>query len=667
MLKKQTKTKFKEKKLNFLFDEINFKFKFFLILVLLLTAIIFLIVGFYNLIGAFLVFIAIFLIEIYGLLIFLKFWKARRLIINQLLYKLESENSRSFFSFPLSVVLCSNSGTILWYNDLFKNNFEFDKEILGLNFSKIVQNQVSSFCEKKGTQIKYKNKFFKIYGTFFKSSQTYLLLCEDVSDYAVLREKYVSSRLCVVYIVIDNYREILTNRKDSEKSTIVGRVDDLIEAFVDRHDGIMQKYREDEFFIVLKQKSLEKITETKFQILQTVKTTLQNEKKCDLTLSIGVGSQTSSFAECRKFAFQALDMALGRGGDQAAVKTPFSFQFYGGSSKEYYKSSRVKARVIAKAILELVKSCGNVIVMGHKFGDLDSVGASIGLTLALRHFKPNSFVALNREQNLSKNLIQNVENEKINDLIVDLDAAVELVDYDTLLIVVDTHNFKLLDSFELYDISKSVVVIDHHRKSVDCIEDAVIFYHEPYASSTCELVCELIQQFSDEKIIDPIASQSLLAGIMLDTKNFTIKVGVRTFEAAAYLKRLGADTVAVKKLFSSSISSYQKKAKIIMNSQIYRNCAIAVSEFKTDDMRIIAPQAADELLGIAGVEASFVIFELFDRVNITARSLGKLNVQIIMEHFKGGGHQMQAACQIENLSVQSVHEALIEAIDEWLN
>lgn len=663
--------KFKNRKkyFNFRISDFNKRLKIFLLLVFSFCVVLAFIIGFYSLSSAFLFFLAVVCISFYGFLLFLKYEKHKLSFLNQLLFDFESKSRHSLLSFPLPVVACYSNGIVFWHNEGFQSSFGFENDCVGLNLTYILKLPFKDFCVEDGVLVQNRAKSFRVYGTYSEKSKVFFFVFEDVTDFISLQQQFKLSKVCVLYVAIDNYREILMNRKDSEKSAIVGRVDDLLENFVDAHDGVMQKYREDEFFIILKQRNLDEIIKNKFPILQIVKNALTNEKQCELTISIGVGSGADSFSECKKFAFQALDMALGRGGDQAAIKTPSSFDFFGGNSKELYKSSRVKARVVARAFLELVKNASNVVVMGHKFADLDSSGSAVGLALVIRKLKKESFVAVDVEQNLSKILFEKIAEVGYNDIVVDLNVAMNLIDSNTLLIVVDTHNFNLLDSAQIYEACNNVVVIDHHRKAVDCVKNAVIFYHEPYASSTCELVCELVQQFGYEKLIGKIEAQAFLAGIMLDTKNFSIKSGVRTFEAAAYLKRCGADTTEVKKMFASSFDSYGKKAKIVVEAQIYRNCAISISKFKTSDMRIIAPQAADELLGIKGVDASFVLYELDveKTVFITARSMGKFNVQSIMERLGGGGHQLQAACQVKNADVNKVYELLLNAIDEWLS
>ena len=307
--------------------------------------------------------------------------------------------------------------------------------------------------------------------------------------------------------------------------------------------------------------------------------------------------------------------------------------------------------------------------MGHSFGDLDSVGASTGLASAVRLLGKNSYVAVDRKKNLAVQLIEYIEDTAKADFYISPQTAVESITDSDLLIIVDTHNKDFIESRELYKKAKNIVVIDHHRKTVNFIDNAVIFHHEPYASSASEMVTELIQyfKFDGSVSIDACYAEALLSGITLDTKNFIMRTGVRTFEAAAYLRKLGADTVTVKKLFSSSIESYKRRTQIVSSADIHNRCAIASTELKSDDIRIISPQAADDLLGISGVDASFVVYRTGDIVNISARSLGSMNVQVIMERLGGGGHQTMAAVQLKDISVAEAVDMLKKAIDESLN
>ena len=358
-------------------------------------------------------------------------------------------------------------------------------------------------------------------------------------------------------------------------------------------------------------------------------------------------------------------MALGRGGDQAVVKTLNGYDFYGGISKGIEKHTRVKSRIIATAMLELIETCENVIVMGHRASDLDAIGSAVALAQAIRRLGRPAIVAVDRKTTLASSLINRVSESGNENLFVHPDIAKDYVTRRTLLIIVDTHSPTFVESPELYRMCKNVVVIDHHRKLVTHIDNAVVFHHEPFASSTSEMVTELLQYFGDRCRPTREDAEALLSGIMLDTRNFVIRTGVRTFEAAAYLRRVGADTVAVRKLFSSTMDDYQRRSSLVQNAEIYRNCAIAVSERSFDDIRIVAPQAADELLGITEVDASFVIYNTGNDMSISARSMGDINVQVVMEYLGGGGHHTMAGAQLKGVTAEEAKAQLMKAIDQY--
>ena len=639
-------------------------FIFFSITFLLVFSLIY----FYN----FLLFIAIspFVLSCYVYLSFIciQFFKKRNLIFKQLFFDFKLKNKEDFEKLPIPLMVCSEKGLVLWRNKYLNAIVKSEKCNIGENFFssfKISEKNLKKTTNKNLKKIKLEGMEFNLYINFLPGSSVYLLYFQDISDFVSLKEKYDSSRPCVFYIMVDNFKEILANKKDSEKSVLIGKIDNIIEEFVDEYLGFMQKFRENEFLVVLEIRHLKNICDAKFEILKNVRRITEDENFY-LTLSIGVGAYGEDLKECSKFALEALDMALGRGGDQAAIKTPSNFEFYGGNSKGVERYTRVRTRVIAKSLLKLIHDADNVIIMGHKFGDLDSVGSAIVLASTIRKMRKKSYVVLNEKQTLAIKLINKIKENGYFDGIIEEEEAFKLLEFNTLLIIVDTHNPNFLESYELYENCKNVVIIDHHRKMVDCIKDAVIFYHEPYASSTCELVCELIQYFGDEFKLKPFEAEALLCGIILDTKNFTVKVGVRTFEAAGYLKRFGADTVSAGKFFSNSLELYKKKVQIVVNAKIYKGCAISQTDLTTKEVKIICPQAADELLKIVNIEASFVIYKLNDLICVTARSLGKFNVQVIMEYLGGGGHQLQAACQVKDSNIESVKQMLLKAIDKWL-
>ncbi|MCM1525215.1 MAG: DHH family phosphoesterase, partial [Ruminococcus sp.] len=369
-----------------------------------------------------------------------------------------------------------------------------------------------------------------------------------------------------------------------------------------------------------------------------------------------------------EMARQALDMTQGRGGDQVAVKDDKDFAFFGGNSSGMEKSTKVKTRIFSTSLVSLIKNSENVIIMGHAWGDLDALGAASGLCGAVRAMGCSAYVYSDVEHTLAGAIIDrlkdNIDDE--TELFIDEETALDMMNENSLLIIVDTNSKELLDSKPLYEKAEKVVFIDHHRQVVNSIDNAVLSLHEPYASSASEMVAEVIQYFSMEWELSCYYADAMLAGIMLDTKDFVMKTGVRTFEAAAFLKKLGADTVAVKQLFAISAETGIKRSQLIETSEIYRRCAIALSADGSGDIRVAAAQAADELLSFRGVDASFVIFPAGKGTNISARSFGAMNVQIIMERLGGGGHQTSAAVQLADVSAENAKAMLMGAVDEYV-
>lgn len=554
---------------------------------------------------------------------------------------------------------------LIWCNKEFDVDILPESDAFGTELYKILDIDMKALMIDGAVTITHRNRSFKISTVIAQRSGQKLIFLTftDVTEFAELFSKYKRTRPSVILMGIDNYEDVLQNFKESEKAQVAAAVETTLEEFMSHTTGILRKLGNDKFIAVVEEQHLNEIIHSKFDILDKAREISIGDKNNIITLSIGVGKGAETLEESEAFAKQAFDMCLGRGGDQAAVKTENSFRFFGGVSKGVEKKSRAKSRIISNAIQELVHSCDKVFVMGHRFADLDAVGAGAGLAGAIRQMGNEAYFVVDTHQNLAGALVDAIQSEVI-DLVITPQQALEQFTEQSLLIIVDTHNSRLVESRELYDKATHKVVIDHHRKSVDFIDDAVIFYHEPYSSSASEMVTEIIQYLKNVSSIPQIYAEALLAGIMLDTKYFVMKTGVRTFEAAAYLRKNGADTVKVKGLFASSFESYIIKSKIIASAEIFEQCAVASTDFSTDDIRIIAPQAADELLGIEGVNASFVIYRTGDVVNISARSLGIMNVQIIMENLGGGGHQTMAAAQLKNVSMSEAKNMLLEAINK---
>lgn len=573
---------------------------------------------------------------------------------------------KALYNYPQPVFVINSDRVIVWYNELFLTQVFNDVEAYGVSMDVITGAPLDRLHSPEGVEIEYNSKFYTLYARLLADDAKGLtiLYLVDCTKLRLLRREHKLCKPTVVLIMIDNYDDMMQNARESEKAQIAGRLDKLLEDFIGQTTGILRRVSNDRFIAIIEERHLQDMIETRFSILDNARAITVGERLC-VTLSIGVGREAKTLAECEVQAKQALDMSLGRGGDQAAIKTSTGFDFFGGTSKGIEKHAKVKTRIIATALSELISVSTRVIIMGHRFGDLDCLGASIGLARVIRNMGKDAYIAVDQQHNLAASLIKRMIDSGSADFFMVPEVACELVNKDSLLIIVDTHNPAFLESHELYSRCERVVVIDHHRKMVTHIENAVIFHHEPFASSASEMVTELIQYFGDSGRISTIEAEALLAGIMLDTKNFVMRTGVRTFEAAAFLRRQGADTIAVRALFSNSMESYQRKMRLVSSTDIYRKCAVCCSDFQSDDLQMVAPQAADELLGISGVESSFVLYEENNVVHISARSLGKMNVQLIMEQLGGGGHQTMAGAQLQGASLEGVRRSLREAIDNY--
>ncbi len=577
----------------------------------------------------------------------------------------------ALYEYPNPLVIIDNNDTIVWYNKKFLSYFKDHNELFGQKIDEILSTNIKVLRKSRENtlEVTLEGNTYTIsmvpYGDY--SSELSMVHFIDITEYKEISTIYENSKPVVMFITIDNFDDIFQNSKESDKARIQATVETLIEDYLSKYDCVVSRVAHDKYTIVTHQEHVLEIMDKKFNILDKAREIVTNDK-LNLTLSIGVGMGFDSISESELSAKQALDMALGRGGDQCAIKNfDGSFQFFGGVSKGIEKHSKIKSRIIATAIQELISNYDNVYIMGHRFGDLDSIGSAIGLSDAVQQMGKRAYVVTDFNKTLASPLIQYHIEHSDHNTFIDVDTAIEnFKNYNSCLIVVDTHNKMILESKALYEMANQIIVIDHHRKNVNFIDNAVIFHHEPFASSASEMVTELIQYFKIPNKISSYSADALLSGIMLDTKNFIMKTGVRTFEAAAFLKKNGADTIAVKSLFSNTIESYKAKSKIVASADIYKRCAIAETEEDIKDIRIVAPQSADELLNITDVDASFVIYKTNDCINISARSLGKMNVQIVMEKLGGGGHQTMSATQLHECTMKDAYLMLISAIDTTL-
>ena len=575
--------------------------------------------------------------------------------------------SASLTEYPIPVLVARGNKEIVWYNTHCKEQVLNNVPNWGRYVDDILPEiPLDVTCPEKGYNVVLNGRMFTVFVIVARrnNESMYVLYFIDDHDLKTVAREYADSRPSVLFAVIDNYEEMFQGAKENERGIVMGEIEEIMQSFATQTNALMSKISRDTYLFVIEERNMRPVLEKRFELLDKIRS-VQSPLKMTPPMSIGVGRMAASFAQADNMARQSLDMALGRGGDQAAVKTTSGYDFYGGLSKAVEKRNRVRTRVIANALSNIVETSDKVLIMGHRHADLDCLGAAVGVCKAVEHLGKRVRIVLDTNTNLAVSLYERLAAGGYADKIISPAAALEQITRKTLLIVVDTHIRSYLESVDVYNACQNVAVIDHHRKMVGHIDNAVLFYHEPYSSSTCEMVSELLQYMENVKI-EPLEAEAMLAGLALDTRNFTMRTGARTFEAAAFLRRKGADTVAVKKMFASSLEEYRNRSELVSGAQLYGRCAIATTEEELEILHVAAPQAADELLTICGVDASFVMYPEGTGVSISARSLGGMNVQLIMEKLGGGGHQTMAGAQINEVDVPAAQQLLITAIDEYL-
>lgn len=584
-------------------------------------------------------------------------------------HEIEQLERVSLYDIPLSVAIVDDGNKIVWFNNEFARCFE-EEAVYGSSIDVITKLTFDKLLGKDGYEIKYKNCYYKVYATVpneTDAKEVYMIYFADITRIRVLEIEKRMTQPVVMLFVIDSYEEMFGGSTESETANVTVQIDKLLEDFVNTTSGILKKYSRDRFWAVVEEKHIRSLIEEKVKILDKVRE-IQVNDRMNVTLSIGIGRTGKTIAESEACAKQALDMALGRGGDQAAIKTENGFEFYGGVSMGVERHTKVKTRIIANSLIEAIEGTDSVYIMGHRNSDLDSVGASVGLAAAIRRLGKEAFAVIDKNTTLASRLYEYINEKDKSGIFAAPSAAIEKFTENSLLIIVDTHNPQIVDVPELLAEAKKLVIIDHHRKMVNYIDTSMIFHHEPYASSASEMVTELLQYFGDAGKIGSYYAEALLAGITLDTKNFTLRTGVRTFEAAAFLRKSGADTINVKSMFASTIQSYKLKTEVVSSAVVYRGCAFAISDKNSEETRIVAAQAADELLSIADINASFVLSKTGnDEISLSGRSLGAVNVQLIAEALGGGGHQTMAGAQLKGITMDEATEKLKAAIDKYYN
>lgn len=583
------------------------------------------------------------------------------------------------YEFEIPYALTDKEGQIIWWNEQFAlavgNNKLYGKTIFNL-INKITKGNLPSEKNTESVEISLGEKDYRaelnqiVMGnfenvSFFESGEiegsliaVYLF---DVTEINRYKKNIEEQTLVTAFIDIDNYEEALETVEAVRRSLLIALVDRRINKFFNDIDAIVRKTEKDKYFVVLKQKDLALLQENKFSILDEVKK-VNIGNKMPITLSIGVGFKGNSYLQNLDYARNAIDLALARGGDQAVIKTPDKNYYYGGKSKQVEKSTRVKARVKAQALSEIMESKDRIFIMGHRIGDVDSFGATVGIFKAASVMDKKAFIVINEITSSVRPMIEKFYENKDypEDMFINSGQAVEMADGNNVLVVVDVNKPSITECPELLKIIKTVVVLDHHRQGDEVINNAVLSYVEPYASSTCEMVAEILQYFNEGVKIRNLEADCLYAGIMIDTNNFMSKAGVRTFEAAAFLRRSGADVSRVRKMFREDMATFKAKAETIRNAEVIDGkYAVALcTSNSVESITVLGAQVANELLNIYGIKASFVLSMHQGKVYISARSVDEINVQVIMEKLGGGGHQNMAAAQLEGYTLIEAREVL---------
>lgn len=585
--------------------------------------------------------------------------------------------------------LLMEDGRILWVNDEFNAIFEGEGKVSG-SLAKYIPEINRSLFPKKEDQkvqreVRYEDREYlaelrKISVKGFSDSEQLMEMPKEQEYFIAVhmqdvteRNEYIRAneeqRLVAGMLYIDNYDEVIESVEEVRQSLLLALIDRKINQYFMKVNGIVKKVETDKYFVVVKKKDFKKLEEDRFSLLEDVKS-VSVGNKIPATLSMGLGLSSDSYSQSYNYARVAIDQALARGGDQAVIKDCNGITYYGGKREMSYKNTRVKARVKAEALREYMMTSGNVLVMGHTMTDVDSLGAAIGIYRAAEAIGKKAHIVLNKPTNSIRSVYEDYINnpDYPEDMFISSSEAKDLMNNNSMVIVVDTNRPRMTECPELLQMTKTIVVLDHHRQSSDNIDNAMLSYIEPYASSACEMVSEILQYIDEDVKIPPLEASSMYAGMMIDTNNFTNRTGVRTFEAAAFLRRCGADIPYVRKIFRDDMDSYRAKASIISNAEVYRQqFAIARGQnLRVDSPTIIGAQAANELLDIEGIRASFVLTVYQGRIYVSARSIDEVNVQIIMERLGGGGHMNASGTQFDHTNMEEAVNCVKAQIDRMI-
>lgn len=587
--------------------------------------------------------------------------------------------SNSITSIPMPILVAvASTGQIVWCNEMFDNVCSLSDGLFEQSLGDIIPGFDSAWLmegrNEYPSEVLVEGRYYRLFGNLFQAEDfgaeagnraLMTLYWQDCTSEVETRLEYDASRLVVAIISIDNYEELVKNASDSEKATLLAAIDNRIGTWTEGIHGVLRKYDRDRYIFMMETRNLEKIVEGKFSVLEAVRDIVSRDG-INATLSIGIGRDGQTLKDKYDFAMLALDMALSRGGDQAVIKNRYAFEFFGGVAKEVEKRSKVKSRVMANALGQMMRDSSQIFVMGHGNSDIDSVGSAVGVACAAKSRAKDVHIILRRANTLATPLLDRLCAEpEYDEMFIEPERASAMIDANSMLVVVDTNRPDFVEEPSLLARFRRVAVIDHHRRAATYIENCSVNMHEPSASSASELVSELLQYMVPNQTISRLEAESLLAGIHLDTKGFSVKAGVRTFEAAAYLRRAGADMTAVKRMFQNSFDEYMQKERVITCAQPHPGgIVVAVPDFETS--RPVAAQAADELLNIIGVKGSIVAFPLRGDIVVSARSMGAINVQVISEMLGGGGSLTAAGAQLKDTTPEQAKVQIEEAITRYL-
>lgn len=600
--------------------------------------------------------------------------------LQDLTLTVDSAAKTSLINSPFPLIILETDGNVVWKSSKFATEFEdidintFVNDLI-YDLKDEIKNKKNSTDKSILKNIQVNKRQYRMVGKFVNSKRysknekneyMAILYFIDETENIKLQNEYNDSKSCVGIIMIDNYEENMQMLESEEKAQYIAEIDKVIYEWTNETNGILIKSDRDRYIYIFEQRYLEKIKEDKFSILDKIKD-LDPKQKVQFTLSIAISNEGEVDKDKYKSAQTAMDIVLGRGGDQAVVRQNDIYKFFGGRSQEVEKRTKVKARVVAHALENLIKESSKVMVMGHTNPDIDAIGSAIGIYRLAKSLNKNAYIISNKRPALQNFMESLKEEPEYEDVIISKEVAEENIDEDTLLVVVDTHKITYVESEEVLKKASKIVIIDHHRRNADYIENATLTFQEVYASSAAELVTELLQYAEVNVELKKIEAEALYAGIMMDTKSFTFKTGVRTFEAAAYLRKCGVDIIRVKKWFQSDLESFNKIANIVKKAEIVNDSiAIALCDNeKSKDISLLCAKAADELLTISDVTASFVLGDTGEKICISGRSIGDINVQVILEKLGGGGHITLAGAQVEGMTIEEVKQELIIRINEY--